>query len=105
MAKGNRNGPGRWAPHRRPSNAVQGLNETYGTVFLHWVGQWDNRADGETDLPFSARQTAKLLGLTGHQVNGAKRACIDLGYIAVTGAKNHQRMVVYPPEHLPIMLV
>ena len=94
-----------WRPQRRASGAVEGLNETYGTVFLHWVGQWDTRGELDRDLPFSAPQTAKLLGLTVHQVNGAKRACIELGYIEVTGAWNKQRMVVRPPEHLPPMLL
>lgn len=104
MANGDRKAGWRWRAQRRASGAVEGLNETYGTVLLHWVGQWDAKGDEENDLPFSARQTAKLLGLTEHQVNGAKRACIELGYIAVTGAGNKQRMVVYPPEHLPPML-
>lgn len=95
---------GVWGGLRRPSGAVEGLIEVHGVVFLHWVRQWDERPEGVDSLPFSARQTAKLTGLTESQVRSAKEACIKLGYIRVFGAKNQQRMVVNPPEYLPPML-
>ena len=54
MSNGNRKGERRWRAQRRASGAVQGLNETYGTVFLHWVGQWDARETWRPTCP-SAR--------------------------------------------------